>query len=110
MNTVVRSDLLHRLLSLDRFQRNSCLHLRAETPPFLRRHSLSLGAAILHLNDLSEFWGAAQIITELPFEARNVIGLLAVQPGVVYLGEPDPAKLNDNRSGAVNGGKSDQAN
>jgi len=51
-----------------------------------------------------------QIITELPFEARNVIGLLAVQPGVVYLGEPDPAKLNDNRSGAVNGGKSDQAN
>jgi hypothetical protein len=51
-----------------------------------------------------------QIITELPFEARNVVGLLAVQPGVVYLGEPDPAKLNDNRSGAVNGGKSDQAN
>ena len=51
-----------------------------------------------------------QVITELPFEARNVVGLLSVQPGVVYLGEPDPAKLNDNRSGAVNGGKSDQAN
>ena len=51
-----------------------------------------------------------KVITDLPFEARNVVGLLAVQPGVVYLGEPDPAKLNDNRSGAVNGGKSDQAN
>jgi len=51
-----------------------------------------------------------RVITDLPFEARNVVGLLSVQPGVVYLGEPDPAKLNDNRSGAVNGGKSDQAN
>lgn len=51
-----------------------------------------------------------KVITDLPFEARNVVGLLAVQPGVVYLGEPDPSKLNDNRSGAVNGGKSDQAN
>jgi Carboxypeptidase regulatory-like domain len=49
-------------------------------------------------------------ITELPFEARNVVGLLAIQPGVVYLGEPDPGDLNDSRSGAVNGGKSDQAN
>src|SRR5207249_5940067 len=46
----------------------------------------------------------------LPFEARNVVGLLSLQPGVVFLGEPDPGTLNDYRSGAVNGGKSDQAN
>src|SRR5260370_1022133 len=49
-------------------------------------------------------------ITQLPFEARNVVGLLSLQPGVVYLGEPDPGAINDYRSGAVNGGKSDQAN
>ncbi len=50
------------------------------------------------------------VIDELPFEARNVIGLLAIQPGVSYLGEPAPGSLNDPRSGAVDGGKSDQAN
>jgi hypothetical protein len=49
-------------------------------------------------------------ITQLPFEGRNVVGLLSIQPGVVYLGEPNPGSLNDYRSGAVNGGKSDQAN
>ena len=51
-----------------------------------------------------------QPITQLPFEARNVVGLLSLQPGVLYLGEPDPGAVNDYRSGAVNGGKSDQAN
>ncbi len=49
-------------------------------------------------------------ITQLPFEARNIVGLLALQPGVTYLGEPDPGSSPDYRSGAVNGGKSDQAN
>ena len=51
-----------------------------------------------------------KVINQLPFEGRNVVGLLSLQPGVVYLGEPDPGSVNDNRSGAVNGGKSDQAN
>jgi hypothetical protein len=50
------------------------------------------------------------VITQLPFESRNVVGLLAIQPGVVYLGETTPGKLNDARSGAVDGGKSDQGN
>ena len=49
-------------------------------------------------------------ITQLPFEARNVVGLLSIQPGVTYLGEPYPARQPDYRSGTVNGGKSDQAN
>jgi Carboxypeptidase regulatory-like domain len=53
---------------------------------------------------------AGPVIDQLPFEARNVIGLLAIQPGVSYLGEPTPGSLNDPRSGAVDGGKSDQAN
>jgi hypothetical protein len=50
-----------------------------------------------------------EVITQLPFEARNVVGLLALQPGVVYLGEPAPGTQGDYRSGAVNGGKSDQS-
>ncbi|MBN9661979.1 MAG: carboxypeptidase regulatory-like domain-containing protein [Acidobacteria bacterium] len=49
-------------------------------------------------------------ILELPLEARNVVGLLSIQPGVTYLGEPEPGVQSDFRSGSVNGGKADQAN
>jgi hypothetical protein len=56
-------------------------------------------------------------ITQLPLEGRNVLALLSLQPGVVYtsdtntifrtnFGEAD----SDPRNGAVNGGRSDQAN
>ena len=45
-------------------------------------------------------------IVELPFEARNPVGLLALQPGVTYINNGK----DDFRSGAVNGGKSDQGN
>ena len=51
-----------------------------------------------------------QVINQLPFESRNVVGLLAIQPGVIYLGETIPGAVNDPRSGAVDGGKSDQGN
>jgi len=47
-------------------------------------------------------------ILELPFEARNVVGLLSIQPGVTFFG--DPSARDDYRSGSVNGGKSDQGN
>lgn len=47
-------------------------------------------------------------ITQLPFEARNVVGLLSLQPGVTFFG--DSSIRDDYRSGAVNGGKSDQGN
>jgi len=49
-------------------------------------------------------------IVQLPLEGRNVTGLLALQPGVTFLKEPDPGAQNDYRSGSVNGGKADQAN
>ena len=39
-------------------------------------------------------------IVGLPFEARNPVGLLALQPGVVYINNGK----DDYRSGAVNGG------
>ena len=48
-----------RLLFLDRFQRDSRFHFRAEAPLLPRFHFCSVSeAAILHLIDWSEFWGA----------------------------------------------------
>ncbi len=48
-------------------------------------------------------------VEQLPIEARNVVELLSLQPGVVYLGNRVDA-FNDSRSGAVNGVRSDQSN
>ena len=45
-------------------------------------------------------------ILALPSETRNVPDLLSLQPGVLYL----PPTMTDSRSGAVNGGRSDQGN
>jgi hypothetical protein len=45
-------------------------------------------------------------IQALPSEERNVPDLLSLQPGVLFL----PADSNSSRSGAVNGGRSDQGN
>jgi hypothetical protein len=45
-------------------------------------------------------------IQALPSETRNVPDLLSLQPGVLYL----PPTITDSRSGAVNGGRSDQGN
>src|SRR5437773_2767789 len=74
---------------------------------------ISVTAEAVQVNTTDASLGNAvsgNVITQLPFEARNVVGLLSLQPGVVFLGEPNPGTLNDYRSGAVNGGKSDQAN
>ena len=50
-------------------------------------------------------------VKELPLEGRNVAGLYALQPGVVYLGNnPNIDQNTDTRSGAVNGARSDQSN
>jgi hypothetical protein len=46
-------------------------------------------------------------VRALPLEARNVVGLLSLQPGAVYL--PNTGTL-DNRSGAVSGARADQSN
>jgi hypothetical protein len=53
---------------------------------------------------------SGDVITQVPLEGRNVVSLLALQPGVVFMGEQAPGTLGDHRSGAVNGGKTDQAN
>jgi hypothetical protein len=57
-------------------------------------------------------------IESLPIEGRNVPDLLSLQPGVTFLGRTDQNNgtnavgnnSGDSRSGAVNGGHSDQSN
>ncbi|MDR3751354.1 MAG: carboxypeptidase-like regulatory domain-containing protein, partial [Terracidiphilus sp.] len=49
-------------------------------------------------------------IAALPMEGRDPISLLTLQPGVLYLGNPEENSTNDSRSGSVNGGRSDQGN
>ena len=49
-------------------------------------------------------------IQALPSETRNVPDLLSLQPGVLYLPPPANPQIQDSRSGAVNGGRSDQGN
>ena len=49
-------------------------------------------------------------IQSLPSETRNVPDLLSLQPGVLSFPPPANPALADSRSGAVNGGRSDQGN
>ncbi len=59
-----------------------------------------------------------QQVEQLPIEGRNVPDLLSLQPGVTFLGRTDDNNgtnavgnnATDSRSGAVNGGRSDQSN
>jgi len=52
---------------------------------------------------LGQVIGSRQIAA-LPLEARNVVNLMSLQPGAVFLPTGDP------RSGAINGARSDQSN
>lgn len=49
-------------------------------------------------------------IQALPSLERNVPDILSLQPGVLFLPAPQIASEADSRSGAVNGGRSDQGN
>ena len=52
-----------------------------------------------------------QQIQSLPFEGNNVLDLLSLQAGVVFLGDQKPAQQDaDSRSGAIDGARSDQSN
>jgi hypothetical protein len=75
--------------------------------------SVSVTAEADQVNTVDASLGNAiggKVITQLPFEGRSVVGLLSLQPGVTYLGVAPAGTVPDYRSGAVNGGKSDQAN
>src|SRR5580658_5298757 len=50
-------------------------------------------------------------IQQLPFEGNNILDLLSLQAGVLFLGDKTPTQQDtDSRSGAVNGARSDQTN
>lgn len=71
--------------------------------------TVAVTADVEQLNTIDASVGNAisnKPIVQLPLNARNIVGLLALQPGVVFTKEDD----TDSRNGAVNGGKSDQAN
>jgi len=71
--------------------------------------SVSVSAEAVQVNTTDASIGNAigtKPILQLPLNARNIVALLAGQPGVVFTTEGD----TDSRNGAVNGGKSDQAN
>src|SRR5438445_4054960 len=69
----------------------------AEAPP-VNTYDATLGNA----------FNTAQI-QALPFEGRDPVGILSLQPGVAYVGTAVNPDL-DSRSGAVNGARSDQTN
>jgi hypothetical protein len=52
----------------------------------------------------------SQRILALPFEGRDAAGVLSLQPGVTYIANPPTDSNVDTRNGALNGGRSDQAN
>lgn len=70
-------------------------------------------APLLNTTDASEgnTMGTQQL-EQLPIEARDVVQLLSLQPGVVYASDrPDfTSNMDDTRQGSVNGEKSDQNN
>ena len=75
--------------------------------------SLDVSAAAETLNTTDASLGGSEdnaTIQALPSETRNVPDLLSLQPGVFFLPAPTNPALQDSRSGAVNGGRSDQGN
>ncbi len=75
--------------------------------------SLDVSAAAQTLNTTDASLGGSEdnaTIQALPSETRNVPDLLSLQPGVFFLPAPSNPALQDSRSGAVNGGRSDQGN
>ncbi|HEY9127035.1 MAG TPA: carboxypeptidase-like regulatory domain-containing protein, partial [Acidobacteriaceae bacterium] len=73
---------------------------------------VSATAQTLNTTDASEgnSFGNA-IIQSMPMDGRDPVSLLALQPGVLYLGQQDrTGSSTDSRQGAVSGSRSDQGN
>lgn len=72
--------------------------------------SVDVSGAAETLNTMDATIGNAinnETIMELPSEARNPQTLLALQPGVLYIGKTDSS---DSRNGVVSGARADQTN
>ena len=72
---------------------------------------VSASAQTLNTADatLGDSFGNATI-QAIPMEGRDPVALLTMQPGVLYLGNPEENNAMDSRSGSVSGGRSDQGN
>jgi hypothetical protein len=71
------------------------------------------GESIAPINTVDATLGNAfdsKQIMALPFEGRDAAGVLSLQPGVAYIPANTQNEGFDTRNGAVNGGRSDQAN
>ena len=71
---------------------------------------VSAGTETINTQDatLGNTFDSRQILA-LPFEGRDAAGVLSLQPGVTYVGNNVDDNV-DTRNGALNGGRSDQAN
>ncbi|QNI37155.1 TonB-dependent receptor [Edaphobacter albus] len=86
---------------------SSDVTVSADIQPMLNTTDATLGIAFTQ-----------QQIVNLPSEARNVPDLLSLQPGITFIGRTDNNtgttsngnNGSDSRSGAINGGRSDQSN
>jgi len=75
--------------------------------------TVSVEASSVQLNTVDASLGNvinSNAIVELPSFARNVANLLSFQPGVAFFNSTDANGRQDDRNGAVNGGRSDQSN
>jgi hypothetical protein len=73
---------------------------------------VNTGAAAINTTDatIGTPFNNAQI-QSLPFEGNNVLDLLSLQAGVLFLGDQSSTQQDgDSRSGAVNGARADQSN
>ncbi|WP_255462524.1 TonB-dependent receptor [Granulicella sp. WH15] len=77
------------------------------------QESVDVNTAAPALNSVDATIGTpfdtAQIQT-LPFQSSNIQDLLALQGGVVFMGDANENSSSDTRAGAVNGARSDQNN
>ncbi|PYX63667.1 MAG: hypothetical protein DMG74_16050 [Acidobacteria bacterium] len=70
------------------------------TAPLVNTTDASLGHAF-----------GAEKIENLPFEGRDPVGILSLQPGVVFIAPKNVVnEATDSRGGSVNGARSDQTN
>ena len=75
--------------------------------------SVEVSASLETINtadaSLGNTFDSRQILA-LPFEGRDAAGVLSLQPGVTFIANANPGDTVDTRNGALNGGRSDQAN
>jgi len=81
------------------------LNIQLDVGTLAQRVEVTVGATILNTEDASigNPFNERQI-TDLPLEGRNIVGLLSLQPGAVFV------PSGDIRSGSINGSRSDQSN